>query len=141
MDRRFGKDHLTMKTRKQRPLPGADLVLGKEAINKQATPSARPKKVRRTFDEQFRRDAVALLESTGEPLSKVAAQLGVTHWNLRDWIKRYGRRSGEPSSPVANLRQVIVRLQQENDTLKAERDILKKAMGILTPARPTATRS
>jgi transposase len=141
MDRRFGKDHLTMKTRKQRPLPGADLVLGKAATTQQATPPVRPPKVRRIFDEQFRRDAVALLESTGEPLSKVAAQLGVTHWNLRDWIKRYGRGHGEQNSPVANLRQVIVRLQKENDTLKAERDILKKAMGILTPARPSATHS
>jgi transposase len=114
----------------------------KENIDMSSSPDSggTKKRVKRVFDEQFRRDAVALPESTGEPLSKIAVQLGVTHWNLRDWIKAYGRKSVGGASPAGDLRQVIVRLQQENDTLRAERDVLKKAMGILATPKPSGTR-
>lgn len=40
------------------------------------------KREKRVYDEAFRREAVALLESSPEPLSELAARLGVSHWNL-----------------------------------------------------------
>ena len=51
------------------------------------------KRTRRRYDEAFRREAVALVESSGRPLGEIATQLGITHWNLRDWIPIYGKRS------------------------------------------------
>jgi transposase len=115
-------------------------------MNEQNKPGESPgsggtkKPRRRVFDEQFRRDAVALLESTGEPLAQIAAQLGCTHWNLRDWIKRYGQKGAVRPTAAADLRLLIVRLQKDNESLRAERDILKKAMGILATPKPSATR-
>lgn len=34
-------------------------------------------KTRRTFTDEFKREAVALLESSGRPLMQVAAELGI----------------------------------------------------------------
>ena len=94
------------------------------------TTEQKPKRPKRRFDDQFRRDAVALVHSSEKPLSEIAAQLGVTHWNLREWLKRE-RREGQPAS-IADLQRVIARLQRENESLQAQRDVLKKAMGILS---------
>ena len=98
------------------------------------TTEQQPKRPKRRFDDQFRRDAVALVHSSEKPLSEIAAQLGITHWNLREWLKRE-RREGLPTS-VQELQRVIARLQRDNESLQAQRDILKKAMGILSvPSR------
>jgi transposase len=94
------------------------------------------KRTRRRYDEAFRRDAVALVESTGQPLSEVATQLGITHWNLRDWIPRYGKKS-----TAAQLEARVRRLEQENASLRQQRDALKKAMGILAEPSRNASNS
>jgi transposase len=105
-------------------------------MTKKETSRKRPK---RSFDEQFRRDAVALVKSTGKPLGELAQQLGITHWNLRDWLKRE-RREGRAEAPsMQALQQVILRLQQENVSLLAQRDVLKKALGILSAPNPNVS--
>ena len=93
------------------------------------------KKTRRRYDEAFRREAVLLVESSGQPLNEIAAQLGITHWNLRDWIPIYGKRS-----TPAQLEARIQRLEQENARLRDQRDALKKAMGILAEPSGNASR-
>ena len=42
-------------------------------------------KTRRTFTDEFKREAVALLESSGRPLMQVAAELGIQPSMLRSW--------------------------------------------------------
>ena len=84
---------------------------------------------RRNFDEAFKRDAVALLGRGDKPVKQLAQELGVSHWNLRDWKKRYG-----PPAPVrsAEVLEAEVRaLRRENERLRVQRDILKKTLGIL----------
>ena len=88
------------------------------------------KRTKRRYDEAFRRDAVALVESTGKPLAEIAQQLGVTHWNLRDWIPIYGKKAGKPAT-VPELESQLRRLLVDNASLRAQRDVLKKALGIL----------
>ena len=39
----------------------------------------------RTYDKDFRQEAVNLLLSSGRPLKRVAAELGVTANSLRTW--------------------------------------------------------
>ncbi|MFD7608680.1 transposase [Streptomyces mirabilis] len=39
------------------------------------------------YSAEFRADAVALPRSSGRPVSRVAAELGVNHETLRQWIK------------------------------------------------------
>ncbi|HET6841952.1 MAG TPA: transposase [Candidatus Angelobacter sp.] len=42
----------------------------------------------RTYDKDFRQEAVNLLLSSGRPLKRVAAELGVTANSLRTWRDR-----------------------------------------------------
>jgi transposase len=97
---------------------------------------AGPKKKRKQYDEAFRRGAVALVESSGKPLGEVARELGISHWNLRDWIPIYGRRS-----TPGQLEEQVQRLRQELAEVRDQRDALKKAMGILAKPSRNASRS
>ena len=92
----------------------------------------------RTYDKDFRQEAVNLLLSSGRPLKRVAAELGVTANSLRTWRDRaFGKgrvaqaASAEPKgrseAPLADPAGEIRRLQRENH-LRRQREILKKAI-------------
>ena len=98
--------------------------------------AVKPKRTRRRYDEAFRREAVALVEGSGQPLREMAEQLGISHWNLRDWIPIYGRRS-----TAGQLEARVVRLQKENASLRQQRDSLKKVLGILAEPSGNASNS
>jgi len=101
-------------------------------------PNEQPR-TRRTFDEAFKRDAVALLLSGGRSAKQVAQDLGVSTWNLRDWRRLYG-----PTAPVRTQEQLeaeLRALRRENQSLRTQRDILKKTLGILADPEPNATRA
>jgi transposase-like protein len=51
-----------------------------------------PTTLKRSYDEQFKRDAVALLEG-GRKAAQLARDLGVSSWNLR------GSAATAPGSP------------------------------------------
>jgi len=91
----------------------------------------KPKRVRRQFDDGFRRNAVALVESSGRPLREIALELGVSVWNLRDWTKAHGRNKPKPAATPAEMQQEMARLRKANERLQARCDLLKKALGIL----------
>jgi len=92
---------------------------------------------RRSFDEAFKRDAVALLIKGDKPIKQLAQELGVSHWNLRDWKKRYGPPASIRSSEV--LEAELRALRRENERLRAQRDILKKTLGILVETGANAS--
>ena len=107
---------------------------------------------RRHYDEQFKRDAVALLE-TGRGATQLARELGISQWNLRDWKELYGARSAAESqparsAPLANagatrpvaLAVELAELRRELDATRRQRDILKKALAIVAQENPNAMR-
>ena len=99
------------------------------AAGRRKTKPMETKTKRRSFDEAFKRDAVALLLKGDKPIKLLATDLGVSHWNLRDWRKRYG-----PAAPVRRSEALEIELRalrRENQHLRAQRDILKKTLGIL----------
>jgi transposase len=99
------------------------------------TEEQKPKRTKRQFDEAFRRQAVALLETSGRSVREIATELGVSVWNLRDWKEIYGRRS-----TPAQLEEQVARLRAENAALRDQRDALKKALGILAEPSGSASR-
>jgi transposase len=101
----------------------------------------KPKRIKKQYDDGFRRNAVALVESSGRPLSEIAAELGVSHWNLRDWTKRHGRNKPRPAATVAEMQGEMARLRRENESLAARCDVLKKALGILAEPSANASRA
>jgi len=83
------------------------------------------------YDEVFKRDAVALLES-GRPLKKLAAELGVCAVSLRGWRDRYAKTLTKAAPQSLEAAQMEVRqLRQEVADLRRQREILKKTLGIL----------
>ena len=102
---------------------------------------AKPKRVKRQYDDAFRRNAVAMVESSGRSLSEIAAELGVSHWNLRDWTKRHGRNRPKPAATLEEAQGEMARLRRENENLAARCDVLKKALGILAEPSANASRA
>jgi transposase len=76
----------------------------------------------RRYTEEFKRDAVALLRSSGRPIAEVAKQLGVTDTSLGNWAREQATSSGESDAAAAKevvaLRTRIRDLEQEIDILK-----------------------
>ena len=98
-----------------------------------------PRQSRRTFDEAFKRDAVALLLKGEKPASELARELGVDPKSLRDWRRRYG--PSAPAKTTEELEAELRVLRRENDSLRAQRDILKKTLGILVEPGVNASRA
>jgi len=90
---------------------------------------------RRHFTDEFKQEAIALLVSSGRPLSQIASELGISPSMLRNWRNGSGGRDAgsalrpiPASAPhsVPDPAAEISRLRRENDRLRMERDILKK---------------
>lgn len=94
----------------------------------------------RRFDDEFRREAVALLEQ-GRSATQLARELGVSTWSLCQWKKRYGTRvaaagrsesmAQKGSAGEVALADEVARLRAELHVVSRQRDILKKALTIM----------
>ena len=98
--------------------------------------SVKEKKATKRYDEEFKRQAVELVIHSGKTQAQIARELGVSDYSLTLWKKDYLRHAksaqldGEQMSPE-QMFEKIRQLQKENEYLKRQREILKKAMSIL----------
>ena len=90
---------------------------------------------RRKFTNEFKLEAVKLVESSGLPMAQVARDLGVGETALNRWVKQFGQRP-DGTRVTPDDREELIRLRRENTQLKTERDILKKALGIFSKELP-----
>ena len=96
-------------------------------------------KTKKVYTKEFKIEAVRLLERTGKSQAEIADELGVASSTICRWNKEYGE-DGEDAFPgKGNLtpeKERIRQLERENEILKQERDILKKAVAIFShPSR------
>jgi transposase len=93
-------------------------------------------KTRRKFDDEFKKDAVRLLISSGRKLKEVAEELGVDRSLLGRWRLEHlrGLDAGTESKGMiaSEMEEEIRRLRKELVYAQEQRDILKKACGILS---------
>ena len=102
----------------------------------------KPKRTKRQFDEAFRRNAAALVENSGRSLKEIAAELGVSYWNLRDWTREHGgNKPVVAAMPPERTQREMTRLMRENESLRARCEVLKKALGILAEPSGNASRA
>lgn len=98
--------------------------------------SVKEKKVQKRYDEEFKRQAVELVIHSGRTQAQIARELGVSEYSLTLWKRgclghvRSAQLDGEQLSSEQMLEK-IRQLQKENEYLKRQREILKKAMSIL----------
>jgi transposase len=88
----------------------------------------------RRYDGEFKRNAVALVRQ-GRTITEVARDLGVTQCSLSRWVDKGEKAAIRESKENATERE-LRQLRQENQYLREQRDILKKALGILSARMP-----
>jgi transposase len=92
---------------------------------------------RKSYTEEFKREAVRLMESSGKPVAQLARDLGINDNNLYRWRAVYSSPSqASTTGNMSDLEAELKRLQRENEVLRQERDILKKAMSIVSRSQP-----
>jgi transposase len=92
---------------------------------------------RRKFTREFKEEAVRLSERGDKTLRQVAADLGISEKALQRWRQqlRASRQSGLRFAPGHGQArdEELARLRHENQQLRLERDVLKKALAFLMP--------
>ncbi len=93
------------------------------------------KRKRRSFTKEFKREAVRLVLEGGESICHAARNLGIRDTTLGRWKQEFESDreqafpgQGQLKPEDAELR----RLRRENERLRMERDILKKAAVIFS---------
>ena len=92
------------------------------------------------YTRQFKEDAVRLLVTSGRTCEEVARDLGISGTALMAWKRQAIRNGDYPQQAPPNgvrvhysvLEQENLRLKKEVQTLRQEREILKKSLGILS---------
>ena len=95
-------------------------------------------KNQRTFTREFKLEAVQLVQTSQKPLAQIARDLGIADSTLHHWRKLFSEQ-GEQAFPGSGHQtpqeEEIRHLKRENDLLRQERDILKKALAIFSRAQ------
>lgn len=87
-------------------------------------------KPRRKYDDAFKREAVRLMTEEKMKPSHVERDLGITNGLVRKWkrVLDEDNKHAFPGSGYQRPEQAeITQLRKENERLRRERDILKKA--------------
>jgi transposase len=87
----------------------------------------RQRRRHRRYPAEFRANAVKLAQRGDRPMAKIAAELGVPAATLYTWVWDVERDHGSVASEGETLEQKVKRLEKDNERLREERDILKKA--------------
>jgi transposase len=82
----------------------------------------------RRFAKEFREEAVRLAQTSGRTQREIAGDLGIGLSTLVRWIGRNrDRGAGDPAAAESDVTAELKRLRRENEILRQEQDILKKA--------------
>jgi len=84
---------------------------------------------RRSFTAEQKREAVRLVQTSGQSIAQVARDLDLTETALRRWVEQaeIDARRGREEALTSEERAELQRLRRENVRLRQERDFLKKA--------------
>ena len=82
-------------------------------------------KPKRRFTSEFKAHAVELVKVSGKSATEIAKDLGISTAALCRWVGKAERVAADPIGE--SEREELKRLRREVDTLRMERDFLKKA--------------
>ena len=92
------------------------------------------------YTREFKQEAVRLLVTSDKPACVLAEELGVSDTSLITWKRQALHNGDHPETAKPNaiqisrtvLEQENIRLKKEVETLRRQREILKKSLGILS---------
>ena len=84
-----------------------------------------------TFTKEFKQEAVRLMETSNRPPTEIAMELGIRRNQLYKWKEQLAQQGDEAfknrGRPKKENQSELTTLQQENNRLREEIEILKKA--------------
>lgn len=90
---------------------------------------------KRSYPREFKLEAVALAKSGGKSVSEIERELGIRPGLLAKWKSRL-KADGEQAFPgkgrLKEDEELIRQLKRENELLRQEREVLKKALAIFS---------
>ena len=92
----------------------------------------------RKYDLEFKINTVKLVLEGKRSQREICEDLGISKSAVYKWLAAYRRDAEEAFPGKGNLKpadEAMRRLKQENEVLRQERDILKKALGIFSSNR------
>jgi transposase-like protein len=94
-------------------------------LENQEKPAKRP---RRKFSDEFKRDAVEIVNSSDKSIAQVARELGIYDSTLGSWVKQDEIDRGVRDGVTTGDREEVTELRRENARLRMERELLKRAV-------------
>ena len=93
------------------------------------------KQSRKKYDREFKLEAVRYYEENDKTRKEVEKELGISSGCLSHWKKELMEKSADAFPGNGNIpesERELARLKRENEILREERDILKKAISIFS---------
>ena len=85
-------------------------------------------RLRRFFPPEYKAEVVELIRSTGKTVGQVARELDLTETAVRQWVRQADLGAGRRHDGLTTAeREELRRLRRENQDLREEREILRKA--------------
>ncbi|MCF4135971.1 transposase [Streptomyces sp. Tue 6430] len=86
-------------------------------------------KYTKRYTEEFKRDAIALVDSSGKTVTAVARELGISSESLRGWYRRAkaDQDEGRPGELTTQEREELRRLRRQNAEQAKTIEVLRKA--------------
>lgn len=87
------------------------------------------KKSRRQYSDEYKSEAVRLVNDSGKPVTQIARELGVNANVLHRWAREEheANAAGKTRGGVKAEQEELVRLRRELARVTQERDFLKRA--------------
>ena len=84
---------------------------------------------RRKFPDEYKAETVRLIQRSGKSIGQMARELGIGETALRRWVEQAEIEAGRgPAGALKRSeREELAELRRENQRLRMEREILKKA--------------
>ena len=97
-----------------------------------------PKITRRQFTDASKSEAVRLTRESGRPVAQVARELGISDNVLYRWQSEQQQveSQGRTRQAVRVEQDELTRLRREDETLRTERDFLKRAAAFFARESP-----
>ena len=88
----------------------------------------------KVYSLEFKMRAVRLVETSGKSMSQIARDLDIADSNLYRWCKQFMKQDnlGMLGAGVRMAQEEVQQLRIEIETLRQERDALKRTVGIFS---------
>ena len=84
------------------------------------------KRHRRKFTDEFKAETVKVIQTSGRTVGSVARELSIGETAVRRWVKQ-AEASGSADTLTVDERSELQRLREQNQELRMETEILRKA--------------